>query len=143
MDVFDSKKRSLIMAAVGNMDTGPEILVRSIVHRMGLRFRKNVCSLPGRPDIVLPKHKKIIFVHGCFWHGHTNCKRAARPSSNKTFWEKKLNFNIQRDSENLKKLKKLGWNVTVIWQCQIRNRNALIRKLEQFLLEIPGTGNGR
>lgn len=133
MDVFDKTKRSWIMARVKNKDTAPEITVRSIVHRLGFRFKKNRTDLPGRPDIVLPRHRKVIFVHGCFWHGHKNCKRAARPSSNETFWHKKLDVNIARDKKNAQTLRREGWKVMTVWQCRIRDENRLVNRIESFL----------
>ena len=135
MDVFDKTKRSWIMARVKNKDTAPEITVRSIVHKLGFRFRKNRTDLPGRPDIVLPRHRKVIFVHGCFWHGHKNCKRAGRPASNKAFWRKKLDANIARDKKNAQTLRREGWKVMTIWQCQMRDENRLVNRIESFLIK--------
>lgn len=133
MDVFDKNKRSWIMSRVKGKDTKPEIIVRSIVHKLGCRFRKNIKTLPGSPDIVLKKHRKIIFVHGCFWHGHNRCKRAALPDSNIRFWQKKLAANILRDKRNIKQLMQQGWKVLVVWECQIKNEKSLILKLTRFL----------
>lgn len=121
------------MSRVKNKDTKPEIIVRSIVHRLGYRFRKNSLNLPGRPDIVLARHRKVIFIHGCFWHGHKNCKRASRPATNKIFWRKKLDKNIERDKLNNKALKLLRWKTLTIWECQIKNKTKLLSKLENFL----------
>lgn len=121
------------MSRVKNRDTKPEIIVRSIVHRLSYRFRKNNLNLPGRPDIVLTRHRKVIFVHGCFWHGHKKCKRASRPTTNETFWDKKLDTNIVRDKLNNKSLKSLGWKTLTIWECQIKDKNKLLSKLENFL----------
>lgn len=133
MDVFNEEKRSWIMSRVKNKDTKPEIVVRSIVHRLGYRFRKSNSSLPGRPDIVLARHRKVIFVHGCFWHGHKQCKRALRPTTNKKFWNKKLDANIVRDKHNNKELKYLGWKILIVWECQTRDQDKLLPKLESFL----------
>lgn len=133
MDVFNEEKRSWIMSRVKNKDTKPEIIVRSIIHRLGYRFRKNNLTLPGRPDIVLTRHRKVIFVHGCFWHGHGQCKRASRPETNKMFWNRKLDANIVRDKHNNKVLKSLGWKTLTVWECQIKNQNKLLVKLENFL----------
>ncbi|HBI47781.1 MAG TPA: very short patch repair endonuclease [Smithella sp.] len=133
MDVFSEEKRSWIMSRVKNKNTKPEIIVRSIVHRLGYRFRKNNLNLQGRPDIVLTRHRKVIFVHGCFWHGHRQCKRATRPTTNKTFWAKKLDANIVRDKHNNKVLKSLGWKTLTIWECQIKNQDKLLSRLESFL----------
>jgi DNA mismatch endonuclease, patch repair protein len=133
VDTFNEVKRSWIMSRVKNKDTKPEIIVRSIIHRLGYRFRKNNLNLPGRPDIVLARHRKVIFVHGCFWHGHKNCKRASRPTTNEIFWSIKLDKNIARDKRNNKALKSLGWKTLTIWECQIKETDKLLSKLENFL----------
>lgn len=135
MDIFSQQKRSLIMAAVKGSDTKPELLVRSVLHRLGYRFRLHRKDLPGRPDIVLTKHNKVIFVHGCFWHGHKGCKRAGRPTSNADFWNEKLTRNIERDKRNISDLRKLGWRCLVVWECETRTPNRMISRLEAFLLE--------
>lgn len=121
------------MAAVKSHDTKPERKVRSIVHRMGYRFRLHDAKLPGKPDLVLRRHRKVIFVHGCFWHQHPGCKHAARPASNTIYWNQKLDRNVKRDEENLLKLKELGWEVLVIWECETRDPDTLIEKLSDFL----------
>jgi DNA mismatch endonuclease, patch repair protein len=135
MDVYGKRKRSEIMARVKGRDTGPELLVRAIVHSLGYRFRLYRRDLPGCPDITLPKHRKVIFMHGCFWHSHKRCPRSARPSTNIAFWRKKLDSNITRDKRNIKQLRKDGWRVLVIWQCQTRNSETLKRTLSEFLNE--------
>ena len=133
MDVFTKEKRSQIMSKIKGKDTKPEIVVRSLLHQMGYRFRLHRRDLPGNPDIVLPKHKKVIFVHGCFWHGHKDCPRAKRPSTNKKFWNEKLSKSIKRDTFNQKKLKKMGWLTLIIWQCEMKDSKNLQSKLESFL----------
>ena len=115
MDVFSREKRSQIMSRVSGKNTKPELVVRSLLHNMGYRFRLHRKDFPGKPDITLPKHKKVIFVHGCFWHGHINCPRSKRPTSNKTFWLEKLDKNMERDKVSINNLKELGWNVLVVW----------------------------
>jgi len=132
-DVFSKEKRSWIMSSVRGRDTKPEILVRSFVHRMGFRFRIHRRDLPGNPDIVLPRHGKVIFVHGCFWHGHKRCQRSKRPTTNKGFWNKKLDENIERDKRFQRKLRLMGWKVLVLWQCEVRKPEKMLRKLERFL----------
>jgi len=132
-DVFNPEERSRIMAKVRGENTSPERLVRSLIHKMGYRFRLNVKDLPGKPDIVLKKHKKVIFVHGCFWHQHEGCPHAARPSSNTEYWNKKLDRNMLRDRENMHKLEYLGWNVLIVWESETRDREKLIDKLKGFL----------
>ncbi|MCL5024779.1 MAG: very short patch repair endonuclease [Nitrospirae bacterium] len=133
MDVYDKKKRSEIMARVKGRDTEPELLVRSIVHNLGYRFRLYRRDLPGNPDITLPRHRKVIFVHGCFWHGHKNCPRAARPTTNISFWKKKLDSNMARDLLNIRQLRKEGWRVLVIWQCQTKDMQRLVKRIDEFL----------
>ena len=133
-DVFSEAQRRRIMAAVRQRDTKPELIVRSLVHRMGFRFRLHVRQLPGTPDIVLPRHHKIIFVNGCFWHGHRRCKRAGRPTTNVQFWNQKLDRNRDRDQSHLRQLRRLGWSVLVCWECETRDVERLSRKLEEFLL---------
>ncbi|NWG14605.1 MAG: DNA mismatch endonuclease Vsr [Acidobacteria bacterium] len=132
-DVFCKEKRSWIMARVKGRDTKPEMLVRSLIHRMGFRFRIHKRDLPGNPDIVLPRHGKAIFVHGCFWHGHNPCRRSKRPTTNKAFWNKKLDENIRRDKRFRRELHRMGWKTLVVWQCEIRHPKKLLRKLDGFL----------
>lgn len=138
MDIFDKSKRSWIMSHVKGKDTKPEILIRSIVHRLGFRFRKHKSDLPGKPDIVLKKHRKVIFVHGCFWHGHKNCSRSSRPKSNKSFWVGKLNKNISRDKRNKRELELEDWKVLIIWTCETNNILKLQNKIAKFLVEPKG-----
>jgi DNA mismatch endonuclease (patch repair protein) len=138
MDVFDAQKRSWIMSRVKGKNTKPEIIVRSIVHRLGYRFRIHRVDLPGKPDIVLPKLRKVIFVHGCFWHGHKRCKRSARPSVNTSFWEKKLDGNIRRDKLHIKQLMEKGWKPLVVWECELKDQKRLMNKLVRFLQQQKG-----
>jgi DNA mismatch endonuclease (patch repair protein) len=111
------------MSKVRGKDTGIEKFVRSELHRRGLRFRKNVASLPGRPDIVLPKYRTVVFVHGCFWHGHENCKASKLPETRRDFWERKLSGNIERDARHIKTLNDNGWKVLIIWECSLKYKN--------------------
>ena len=108
------------MSAVKGKDTKPELLVRKLLHALGYRFRIQRKGLPGRPDIVLPRYKTAIFVNGCFWHRHEGCKYASTPSTNSEFWEKKFTANVERDARNYAALKEQGWNVIVIWECEIK-----------------------
>lgn len=121
------------MSRVKGRNTAPEKNVRSLLHRMGYRFRIHLKNLPGNPDIVLPRHRKIIFVHGCFWHGHQGCSRAKRPASNVDFWNHKIDKNIERDISVREKLESLGWKVLVVWQCGIRDKEALQIQLKDFM----------
>jgi len=133
MDVFSKNKRSWIMSRIKGRDTKPELEIRSLVHKMGFRFRLADRTLPGNPDLRLPRLKKVIFVHGCFWHGHKNCSRAKLPLSNVQFWEEKIEKNKQRDHQNIIVLKKLGWQSLLIWQCELKNHLKVKSKIEKFL----------
>lgn len=131
-DRFTPEERSRIMAKVKGRDTKPEILVRRILHRLGYRFRLYRKDLPGKPDIVLPRHRKIIFVHGCFWHGH-DCKRGARPETNADFWNAKITGNKERDARNREELKRLGWDVLTLWVCEMKDPDELAERLGRFI----------
>ena len=120
------------MSHISGKNTKPELIVRSLLHRMGYRFRLHKKDLPGKPDITLPRHKKVIFVNGCFWHGHENCPRSKRPKTNPDFWHAKLDKNIARDKINVEKLKSLGWDVLVVWTCEVKNSAVLKQKLVTF-----------
>jgi len=123
------------MSKIKSKDSKQEIFIRKLVHSMGFRFRLHRKDLPGKPDLVFPKYKKVIFVNGCFWHGHKDCKRSYLPSTNKKFWNKKILGNIERDKSNYKKLRKIGWAYLVIWQCEIKksNKELIKNKLAEFL----------
>jgi DNA mismatch endonuclease (patch repair protein) len=132
-DTFTAAKRSEIMSRIGGKDTAPEVLVRRLLHGLGFRFRLHRKDLPGKPDIVLPRHKKLILVHGCFWHGHRDCPRAALPTTNVKFWRRKISKNIVRDRQVRKQLAELGWDVLVLWQCQLKDDAVLTDTLLSFL----------
>jgi DNA mismatch endonuclease (patch repair protein) len=125
------------MSNIKNKDTKPEVLVRKFLFSKGFRFRVNKKELPGKPDIVLPMYKTTIFINGCFWHGHTNCKYSKLPSTNREFWENKIDGNITHDKEVREQLKSLGWNVITIWQCELKPKNkdltlaSLIQKITE------------
>ncbi|WP_265443324.1 very short patch repair endonuclease [Acetivibrio straminisolvens] len=130
MDIFSKEKRSEIMALVKSKDTKIENIVRKYLFSQGFRYKKNVAELPGRPDIVLPKYKTVIFVHGCFWHGHQGCKRSTIPKTRTDFWLEKINGNIKRDNKNIEQLKSMGWNVVIVWQCELqKNFNERVQQL--------------
>ena len=137
-DIFSKKKRSEIMSKIRATETKPEKIVRKFLFSKGFRFRKNSKLLPGSPDIVLAKYKTVIFIHGCFWHGHKNCKPAKLPETRKVFWKQKIFGNMNRDKKNIKKLRQTGWNVITVWQCQIKNKvrqnkilTNIVNKLQQ------------
>jgi DNA mismatch endonuclease, patch repair protein len=129
MDKFTKQKRSQIMARIKGRGTSPEKSIRSCLRRLRIRFRGNVASLPGTPDFVIQGQKKVVFVHGCFWHGHKECRRSVRPETNRPFWDRKIDGNIVRDKRNLRDSKKEGWKVLIIWQCQIKEENKLMKRL--------------
>jgi len=118
-DVVDKATRSRMMAGIRGTETRAEKVVRSYLFRHGLRFRKNVSDMPGKPDVVFPRFRTVVFVHGCFWHQHSRCKYATVPKSNRPFWEKKLSANRDRDKRDRRHLQKLGWKVLTIWECQL------------------------
>jgi DNA mismatch endonuclease, patch repair protein len=120
------------MSRIRGANTKPELAVRSLLHRMGFRYRLHVRTLPGCPDIVLPKYKAVVLVHGCFWHRH-GCKSTATPKSNQSFWQAKFKQNIARDSEVRKQLRANGWNVLTVWACTVKNEVKLERQLKDFL----------
>ena len=119
VDKFSKETRSYVMSRIRGKDTKPEILVRSYLFSRGLRFRKNDKRYPGSPDIVLPKYKTIVFVHGCFWHLHEGCKYAKMPKSNVDYWKPKLYRNRERDACNKKELEEMGWTVITVWECEL------------------------
>lgn len=118
------------MSRIRSRDTKPEFIVRSMLHRMGYRFRLHRKDLPGRPDIVLPRHGTVIFVNGCFWHRHKGCRFSYGPKNRKRFWQKKFNDNVERDKKAKRELKELGWRVIIIWECQTRAAEALSGNLK-------------
>lgn len=130
------------MARVKNRNTTPELVVRKLLHRNGFRFRVQRKDLPGKPDIVLSKYHTVIFVHGCFWHSHPGCPRAARPASNTDFWNEKLDKNVRRDIEARDKLRSLGWRVLVIWQCQTKDLGSLEALIDNYFSNIDREPDG-
>jgi len=127
-DKLDPEKRSWNMSRIKGRDTAPELAVRKILHSAGFRFRLHRKDLLGRPDIVLPKYRTVIFVHGCFWHGY-GCKDSGIPKSNTSFWATKLADNARRDTKNQRLLIEKGWNVQVFWECEIQKQDILISRL--------------
>lgn len=134
MDVHDKKTRSYNMSCIKGKNTKPEEIVRKALFGKGFRYRKNDRRLPGTPDIVLPKYRTVIFVNGCFWHGHTGCKYYVVPKTNTEFWLNKINSNIDRDVLKATRLKELGWRVITVWECELKKD-----KLEQTLENIIST----
>lgn len=125
--------RSRTMRAVRSKDTKPELTLRRLLHRAGYRFRLHRKDLPGSPDLVFPRRKAVIFVHGCFWHGH-DCKRGARaPKANAEYWTAKIARNIARDARSREALQAAGWRVSVVWECQLKNPEAVLARASEFL----------
>ena len=133
VDHLTPDERSRNMAAIRSKNTKPELIVRSILHKEGYRFRLHRKGLPGSPDIILKKYQTIIFVHGCFWHRHKGCKDCTTPKTRTDYWVDKFRKNVDRDKKNEEQLKTLGWKVLVIWQCEIKNKDKLLAKLRNKL----------
>ncbi|MBI2383943.1 MAG: DNA mismatch endonuclease Vsr [Gammaproteobacteria bacterium] len=134
MDSLTRERRSWLMSRIRSEDTKPELTIRHALHREGLRFRLHVKNLPGRPDLVFASRRKVIFVHGCFWHGHA-CKRNKMPKSRVAFWREKIATNRTRDAAVRRRLRKLGWRVLTIWECEAKDLERTLRKLENYLNE--------
>ena len=132
MDNLSKSRRSWNMSQIKNMNTKPELTVRSALHRKSYRFRLHRKDLPGKPDIVLPKYKIVIFIHGCFWHRHKCCKYAYTPKTRTDFWQQKFINNIERDKRKSKQLENLGWKVFVIWECETKTNEILDKKIDRI-----------
>lgn len=134
-DNVSKERRSEIMSSVKSSNTKPEFIVRKFLFQAGLRYRLHNKKLPGKPDIVLSKYKTVVFVNGCFWHGHANCKIYVMPKTNTEFWNTKIEANIKRDKKNIALLKKEKWNVLIIWECQLKSKtrektlNTILKKI--------------
>ncbi|UVV69170.1 very short patch repair endonuclease [Brucella anthropi] len=142
-DHLTTSERSALMAKVRSKDTKPELIVRKTAHRLGYRFRLHRPDLPGTPDLVFPRHRLAVFVHGCFWHRHPNCRRATTPTTNIVKWAEKFERNRLRDARAKAELEKLGWSVLVIWECETRSEKALAEQLAQWLPKSISLGNHR
>lgn len=129
MDTLTPERRSWNMSRIRSRDTAPERLVRSLLHRMGYRFRLHREDLPGKPDIVLPRHNTVILVHGCYWHRHADCRLAYNPKSNTDFWQAKFRENVSRDLRQSQELTELGWRVITVWECETTETRVLAERL--------------
>lgn len=139
--MFTPEKRSEVMSRVRSKNTKPELAVRRALHGMGYRFRLHRKDLPGKPDVVLPKHRVTVFVHGCFWHQHPGCPKATMPKNNAAFWREKLKWNVERDERNRKRLRGAGWRTVVIWECEVGGAARHARRLSgTFLVGHPPLG---
>ena len=134
VDKLTPERRSWNMSRIRSKNTKPELIVRSLLHRMGFRFRVNRKDLPGKPDLTLSKYRTVIFVHGCFWRRHQGCKGATTPSTRREFWEKKFTDNVARDRRNHRELRKAGWNVVVLWECEVKaDPAAVVQRVAEAL----------
>jgi DNA mismatch endonuclease (patch repair protein) len=135
-DRLTPKMRSWNMSRIKGKNTKPEVVVRSLLHRMGFRFRLHVRHLPGRPDVVLTRWNLVVFVHGCFWHRHPKCRFAYTPKSRKTFWLSKLEGNVSRDKRAIAALKRLGWKTLVVWECELHDLERVSARLKRKILTV-------
>lgn len=135
MDIVTREQRSRMMSGIKGKNTKPELLLRSALHAQGFRFRIQRKDLPGKPDIVLPKYKTIIFVHGCFWHRHPGCKYAYTPKSNVEFWTNKLEGNVTRDRLTEQTLEEMGWRVLIVWECEIKTLLENTSRLREMITQ--------
>lgn len=133
MDILSPEKRSALMGRIKGKNTGPEITVRRAAHKLGYRYRLHVASLPGRPDMVFPRLRKVIFVHGCFWHRHNCVQGRSMPRTNIAFWKAKFIENRKRDRKNRNRLRRLGWKVLILWECKCAKEQELNNLLRNFL----------
>lgn len=131
MDKIDPERRSANMARVRGKDTAPELRVRRIAHSLGLRFRLHRKDLPGSPDLVFPKHRLVVFVHGCFWHRHEGCPRATMPATRTEFWTGKFTATVDRDARQISELKRLGWRVLIVWECELKDQKEIKSRLTE------------
>jgi DNA mismatch endonuclease (patch repair protein) len=142
-DRLSPERRSWLMSRVKGKGTAPELAVRRLAHSLGMRFRLHKAELPGRPDLVFPRYRTVVFVHGCFWHRHAGCRKATSPKSRIEYWEDKFRANIERDERNAVELERMGWRVLTVWECETKNAELLKAKLD-FVRSIKrGTGDGR
>lgn len=134
-DIVDKSTRSRMMSGIRGKDTKPEKVIRSALHSAGFRYRVHASDLPGKPDLVFPKYKAVILVHGCFWHRHSGCRWSTTPSSNTDFWKVKFTQNVQRDAQNIRDLRKLGWRIAVVWECALRlpRKDEVVSKIPTWL----------
>lgn len=139
-DVMTPEQRSRCMAAVKGKNTKPEMMVRKFLFSKGLRYRVNNRKLPGAPDIVLKKYKTVVFIDGCFWHGHEGCRYYKMPKSNVDFWERKISHNKARDVSNTAVLKMMGWKVVRVWECDVKTKERRDFTLQKLFAEITGEG---
>lgn len=136
MDIFSPEKRSAVMARIRSTDTKAEVRLRKALFARGYRYRKNVRGMPGTPDVVLPKHKYIIQIRGCFWHAHEGCSRSSRPATNSGYWLPKLARNVERDQVSDEALRGLGWRLRIVWECEISSSKLLAEVVDEIVFEL-------
>lgn len=142
-DRLPVERRSWLMSRIGSKNTTPELAIRSLTHRLGYRFRLHYGKLPGKPDLAFPGKRKVIFVHGCFWHGHRGCSKGRLPKSNLNVWGPKIKKNRLRDRKNVEAIKSLGWDCLIVWQCELKETSLLVSKIDRFLNVKPLALNKR
>jgi len=135
VDIYSKSKRSEIMSHVRNRKTSAENKVAHLLQELKVKYRRNVRSLPGEPDFLVTSAKTVVFVHGCFWHNHSNCNRAKLPKSNRSFWKRKIEGNRKRDERIARLLRKDGWHVITVWQCELRNPEHVLRRLRRMVVD--------
>ena len=135
-DTFTKSERSEIMSRISSKHTSPEIVVRKALYRLGFRYRLHDKKLPGRPDIVIKQAKTAIFVNGCFWHQHKGCKRRSVPKSNLKYWKGKLKANVERQRADIKELKRLGWKIFIVWECEAKREVVLVKEVNKIYEKI-------
>lgn len=133
MDTLTPEERSERMSRIRSKDTKPEMRVRGLLHRMGYRYRLHRSDLPGVPDLVFPARRKVVFVHGCFWHAHESCRTANRPKTRRSFWDQKFARNKARDAKHVQELEEAGWDVLTLWECEVKAEGPLVEVLSSFL----------
>lgn len=134
MDIWSKKKRSEVMSRIRSKNTKPELILRSLLHREGYRFRLHRRNLPGCPDLIFPKYNAVIFVHGCFWHLHKDCPEGRVPKTQCKYWKEKLERNVNRDKKHFKDLNKLGWKVLIVWECEVEKKtDVILNRTQKFL----------
>lgn len=136
-DILSQEQRSVLMSKVRSSDTKPEWILRCALHRLGFRYKLKNKDLPGNPDLVLPKFRAVVFVHGCFWHRHASCRDASMPKTNQSFWAKKFSENVERDTKNAEALSQQGWKVILVWECELVNKT--IETIEKVAHDIRGS----
>jgi DNA mismatch endonuclease, patch repair protein len=142
VDTLSPERRSANMRRIRSKNTKPEVALRRLIYRLGYRFRLHRKDLPGKPDLVFSSRRKVIFVHGCFWHQHPGCRDGRVPGTRTDYWEKKFYRNQERDAENLARLQQAGWSVLTVWECSLQNKKSLVRRLHRFLKPAGGLRSG-